>query len=84
MNVELESIWLRTQRTILLITHSISEAVFLGMRVAVMSSRPGTIASVIPVDLPRPRTLDIITSPDFTDYVRRVRAVLELPKRNHC
>ena len=77
MNVELESIWLSTQQTILLITHSISEAVFLGTRVAVMSSRPGTIASVIPIDLPRPRTLDIITSPDFTDYVRRVRAVLD-------
>ena len=77
MNVELESIWLRTRQTILLITHSISEAVFLGRRVAVMSSRPGTIASVIAIDLPRPRTLDITTSPEFTDYVRRVRAVLD-------
>jgi len=77
MNVELESIWLRTQQTILLITHSISEAVFLGTRVAVMSSRPGTIASVITIDLPRPRTLDITTTPEFTNYVRRVRRVLD-------
>jgi NitT/TauT family transport system ATP-binding protein len=76
MNVELESIWLRTQQTILLITHSISEAVFLGTRVAVMNSRPGTIVDVISIDLPRPRTLDILTSPEFADYVRRIRSVL--------
>jgi NitT/TauT family transport system ATP-binding protein len=62
MNVELESIWLSTRQTILLITHSISEAIFLGTRVAVMTSRPGTIAEVISIDLPRPRTLDITTS----------------------
>jgi NitT/TauT family transport system ATP-binding protein len=77
MNVELESIWLSTRQTILLITHSISEAVFLGTRVAVMTPRPGTIADVISIDLPRPRTLDITTSPEFTAYVRRVRGVLD-------
>jgi len=77
MNVELESIWLSTRQTILLITHSISEAVFLGTRVAVMSSRPGTISSVIDIDIPRPRTLDITTSAEFGGYVRQVRAVLD-------
>ena len=76
MNVELEDIWRRTQKTVLLITHSISEAVFLGSRVAIMSPRPGTIVEVISVDLPRPRTLDITTSPQFTEYVRRIRSVL--------
>jgi NitT/TauT family transport system ATP-binding protein len=77
MNVELESIWLSTKQTILLITHSISEAVFLGSRVAVMSSRPGTISDVINIDIPRPRTLDITTSTEFVGYIRQVRAVLD-------
>ncbi len=77
MNVELENIWLSTRKTVVLITHSIAEAVFLGTRVAVMSSRPGTISSVIDIALPRPRTLAITTSPTFTDYVRDVRERLD-------
>jgi NitT/TauT family transport system ATP-binding protein len=77
MNVELEGIWLSTQQTVLLITHSIAEAVFLGTRVAVMNSRPGTIVDVISIDLPRPRTLDILTSPAFAGYVRRIRRLLD-------
>ena len=77
MNVELENIWMRTQKTVVLITHSIAEAVFLGTRVAVMSSRPGTISSVVDIDLPRPRTLAITTTATFTDYVRDIRERLD-------
>ena len=77
MNVELENIWLNTRQTVLLITHSISEAVFLGGRVAVMSSRPGTISRMIDIELPRPRSLDITTSAPFADYVRQVRSILD-------
>jgi NitT/TauT family transport system ATP-binding protein len=76
MNIELEKIWLTTRQTILLITHSIPEAVFLATRVAIMSPRPGTIADVIPIELPRPRTLDMTTLPEFGDHVRRIRSVL--------
>jgi len=77
MNVELENIWLQTKQTIVLITHSISEAIFLGSRVAVMTPRPGTIAEVIPVDFPRPRELAITTTPDFGRLVQRVRGILD-------
>jgi NitT/TauT family transport system ATP-binding protein len=76
MNIELEKIWLTTRQTILLITHSIPEAVFLATRVAVISSRPGTIADVVSVELPRPRTLDMTTLPKFGDHVRHIRNIL--------
>jgi NitT/TauT family transport system ATP-binding protein len=78
MNVELERLWLQTKQTIILITHSISEAIFLGTRVAVMTPRPGTIADVISIDFPRPRALSITTSPEFGDLVQRVRALLDM------
>jgi NitT/TauT family transport system ATP-binding protein len=77
MNVELEHIWLRTGQTIILITHSISEAIFLGSRVAVMTPRPGTIAEVITIDFPRPREISITTTPKFGDLTRRVRGILD-------
>jgi NitT/TauT family transport system ATP-binding protein len=77
MNVELENIWLSTRQTIILITHSISEAVFLGTRVAIMSSRPGTIVRIASVDLPRPRTLAVTTTAKFSNYVSEVRTTLD-------
>jgi NitT/TauT family transport system ATP-binding protein len=65
MQVELLSVWDRFRKTVVYVTHSIDEAVLLGDRVAVMSARPGRITEVIPVPLPRPRTLDMLTSSDF-------------------
>ena len=75
MNTELQRIWMETRRTIFLITHSITEAVFLGDRVAVMTSRPGQLAECIDVDIPRPRSLDIMTSPQFGELVTRIRSL---------
>jgi NitT/TauT family transport system ATP-binding protein len=67
---------METRRTIFLITHSITEAVFLADRVAVMTSRPGRLAEVIKVDIPRPRSLDVMTSPQFGGLVTRIRKLL--------
>ncbi|MDA1323744.1 MAG: ABC transporter ATP-binding protein [Proteobacteria bacterium] len=65
MGHELLDIWEKTHKTILFITHSLTEALFLSDRVLVMSHRPGRIVEEIPVDLPRPRTYDMIGSESF-------------------
>ncbi|MBQ0820583.1 ABC transporter ATP-binding protein [Microvirga sp. HBU67558] len=74
MNLELQRIHHETGKTILLITHSIPEAVFLADRVVVMSERPGTIAAIYDVTLPRPRDLDVMGHPTFVDLTQKIRA----------
>jgi NitT/TauT family transport system ATP-binding protein len=74
MNLELQRIWMERKKTIIFITHSIPEAVFLGDRVLVMTPRPGRIADDRHIDLPRPRPLDVMTTPAFGEHVRHVRA----------
>jgi len=76
-SVETDMIDLARRKTVLFITHSISEAVFLGDRVVVMTPRPGRIARVIDVDLPRPRDFRVIEHPAFTAAVRAVRELLD-------
>src|SRR5580692_6081246 len=73
MNVELMRIQRETRKTVLLITHSISEAVFLADRVLVMTERPGSIAAIYDVPLPRPRSLDVMADARFTELVQRIR-----------
>jgi NitT/TauT family transport system ATP-binding protein len=70
--VDLQRIWQESRKTVLFVTHSISEAVFLSDRVVVMTPRPGRIREVLTIDLPRPRTLDVRESQAFAQYVHRV------------
>jgi NitT/TauT family transport system ATP-binding protein len=78
LNGELLRIWESMQSTVVFVTHSIAEAVFLSTRVVVMSARPGRIASVIDVDLQQPRTAGTREEPRFFELVTRVREALHL------
>ena len=73
MNVELQRIWLERKKTVLFITHSIGEAVYLADRVLVMTPRPGRIMDDLRIDLQRPRGLDVMNTEAFGAYVRRIR-----------
>jgi len=76
MNSEVQRIWQRTGTTVVFVTHSIPEAVFLSSRVAVMSPRPGRIVRVIDIDLPRPRTDDTRESTRYFSLITEVRETL--------
>jgi NitT/TauT family transport system ATP-binding protein len=74
MNQDLQRMWLRNRNTVVFITHSIDEAVYLADRVIVMSSRPGRIADIVEVGLPRPRRAQVRSDRRFIDQVERIRA----------
>jgi NitT/TauT family transport system ATP-binding protein len=73
LNAELLRIWQDTRSTVVFVTHSIPEAVFLSTRVVVMSARPGRVANVVDVDLPQPRTNATREEPRFFELVTQVR-----------
>jgi len=73
LTLELQRIWMKDRKSVLFITHSIQEAVFLSDRVLVMSARPGRIIEDFVIDLPRPRSLDTMTMPEFSDACRLLR-----------
>jgi len=75
MNAEILRIWSATGKTVLFITHSIPEAVFLADRIVVLTARPGRIAEIMDNDLPRPRRIAMMATPEFgakTAHLRRL------------
>lgn len=74
MNLELLRVWSQRQKTVLFITHSIGEAVFMSDRIVVLSARPSTVDSIFEINLPRPRTLDVRYTAAFQEYTRQIHS----------
>ena len=87
MNLLIQKIWMETGKTIIFVTHNVSEAIFLADRVVVLTPRPGRLAHIFPIDLPRPRTVDMTFEPDFIHVVKEIKNTIEtgrytpLPRR---
>ncbi len=77
LNLDVQRLWLKSGKTVLFVTHSIEEAVFLSDRIVVMSARPGQIEREFEIELPRPRSLAMRDGPEFAGYVRGVREIFE-------
>lgn len=77
MNLEVLRIWSQSRKTVIFVTHSIVESVFLSDRVFVMTPRPGRLAEIIDIDMPRPRTLDMINSDAFGRFTGHIRKLLD-------
>jgi len=76
LNMEVLRIWEKAGSTVVFVTHSIPEAVFLSTRVVVMSARPGRVAGIIDVDLSQPRTTETREDPRFFELITAVRETL--------
>jgi NitT/TauT family transport system ATP-binding protein len=77
MNLLIQKIWMETGKTIIFVTHNVSEAIFLADRVVVLTPRPGQLAHIFPIDLPRPRTVDMTFTPDYIHIVREIKNTIE-------
>ena len=78
MNLELQRISIRSKATVVFVTHSIAEAAFLSDRVFVMSGRPSTVRKIVPIDIPRPRSIDLLSSDRLGAYIGQLRSLLDV------
>ena len=79
LNLQLLDVWSQARSTVLFVTHSIQEAIFLADRVVVMSPRPGRVAREATVPFPRPRQLELRYEPEFAALAGELRSLLEIP-----
>lgn len=77
LNLELQRISLESGATVIFVTHSIAEAAFLSDRVFVMSGRPSTVREIVPIDIPRPRSIDLLSSDRLGNYITHLRHLLD-------
>jgi NitT/TauT family transport system ATP-binding protein len=77
MNLLIQEIWQETGKTVVFVTHSITEAVYLSDRIVVLSPRPGRVSRVFAVDFPRPRPIDLQTRPEFIERVIDVKRSID-------
>lgn len=77
LHIDLLKIWRKTNKTIVFVTHNIQESVFLSDGVCVLSPHPGRLSAVVDIDLPRPRTMELKNTPEFTALVAKVRGSFE-------
>ncbi|MDF1777223.1 MAG: ABC transporter ATP-binding protein [Rhizobiaceae bacterium] len=81
MTTELQQIWMATNRSVVFITHSIPEAVFLSNRVVTLSGRPGRVVDDLTIDLPFPRTIDTMSTQPFNEYCHHLRALFQAKEK---
>jgi NitT/TauT family transport system ATP-binding protein len=77
LSLELQRIWMTDRRTAIFVTHSIPEALFLADRVVVLAGRPGRVLADLAIDLPRPRTLETMGTPDFNRLALELRRLFD-------
>ena len=82
MNLLLLRLWAETGKTIVFVTHNISEAIFLADRVVVMTPRPGRVAKIYEIELPRPRTIEMTFEPSFISLVQEIKIAVETGGRH--
>ncbi len=77
MNLLIQEIWMETGKTVVFITHNIAEAIFLADRIFVLSPRPGRLSKIYTIDFPRPRPIELQTTPEFITLVGEIKASID-------
>ena len=75
LNVELNKIWMKTNKTIVFVTHNVNEAVFLSSKIVILSKRPAVLKKIIDIDLPKQRTLELLDSEKYMKLVLEIRKI---------